>query len=60
MRIFFHVEYKTETSGRKINSDELPSLEKQLGAIQEQIDLISDEIEHSRKQEATLQEAGGN
>ena len=41
-----------------MKDDEIPILEKQLILIQDKINEISDEIEHNRKQEATLKEAG--
>ena len=58
MRIFFHVEYRADSS-RKVREDELPTLEKQLIEVQDKINEISKEIDHSRKQEMTLKEAGG-
>ncbi len=59
VRLFFHVEYKLDANDRKIKDDELPALERQLLSVQQKISEISDEIEHSRKQEATLKEVGG-
>jgi hypothetical protein len=57
VRIFFHVEYRADSS-RKVKEDELPTLERQLLEVQTKIDEISKEIEHTRKQEMSLKEAG--
>jgi len=57
VRIFFHTQYRADSS-RKVKEDELPTLEKQLQEVQAKIDEISREIEHTRRQEMTLKEAG--
>lgn len=64
MRVFFHVDYKplavdgTDKS-RKIVKDYVPTLESELAVIGEKIKDISTEIEHARRQELYLKEAGG-
>lgn len=63
VRIFFHVEYKPiSASGdvsRQIKKDEVGTLDEQLRVMAEKIREISSEIDHARKQETVMKEAGG-
>ena len=42
-----------------VKDEEVPSLEKQLQDVQQKLEDVSNEIEHSRAQENTLKEASG-
>ncbi len=64
VRVFFHVDYKPRTvdgldKSRKVAKDDIPSLESQLQVVGDKIKAISTEIEHARRQEIYLKEAGG-
>lgn len=65
VRVFFHVDYKPlsvdgKDKSRKIMKEDVPTLESELQIIGEKIKDISTEIEHARRQELYLKEAGGN
>lgn len=60
MRVFFHVDYKPKaTDGRKVGKDDMTTLSAQLDVMSGRIKDISREIEHARKQEISMKEAGG-
>lgn len=60
MRVFFHVDYKPNaTESRKVGKDDMSGLDKQLELMGNRIKEISREIEHARKQEIAMKEAGG-
>lgn len=63
VRIFFHSEYKPHSAdgqdlSRKVGKDEIPSLESQLQTVKKNIEDISEVIEHAKKQEMSLKDAG--
>jgi len=58
VRIFFHVDYKPKTDTRKVGKDDMSALDKQVFMMGERIREISKEIEHARKQETRMKEAG--
>ena len=63
VRVFFHVDYKPKTAGeggRKVGKDDMSTLSAQLDVLSERIRDISREIEHARKQEIDMKQAGGN
>jgi hypothetical protein len=58
------VDYKPKSvdgldKSRKVGKDDLPSLESELQVVGNKIKEISTEIEHARRQEIYLKEAGG-
>jgi hypothetical protein len=58
--VFFHVDYKPNaTESRKVGKDDMSGLDKQLELMHTRILDISREIEHARKQEIAMKEAGG-
>lgn len=64
VRVFFHVDYKPLPangidSSRKVGKDDMSALESQLERMNERIREISKEIEHARRQEISMKEAGG-
>ena len=60
VRVFFHVDYKPSTTdSRKVAKDDISTLDKQLEVMNTRIKEISQEIEHARKQEIAMKEAGG-
>jgi hypothetical protein len=60
VRVFFHVDYKPNaTESRKVGKDDMSGLDKQLELMHTRIQDISREIEHARKQEIAMKEAGG-
>eukprot|EP01032_Pedospumella_encystans_P016273 gene16273-18571_t len=61
VRVFFHVDYKPKTAGeggRKVGKDDMSTLSAQLDVLSERIRDISREIEHARKQEIDMKQAG--
>ena len=63
VRIFFHSEYKPHSPdgqdlSRKVGKDDIQSLESQLQIVEKSIKDISEVIEHAKKQEMSLKEAG--
>jgi hypothetical protein len=54
------VDYKPNaTESRKVGKDDMSGLDKQLEVMHTRIQDISREIEHARKQEIAMKEAGG-
>lgn len=61
VRVFFHVDYKPKSSveGRKVGKDDMNTLSSQLEVLGSRIKAISQEIDHARRQEIAMKEAGG-
>jgi len=59
VRVFFHVDYKPKTAeGRKVGKDDMSTLSSQLDLLGGRIKDISREIDHARRQEIAMKEAG--
>jgi hypothetical protein len=63
VRVFFGVDFKSRKGGfdpsKKIEKEDIPTLEAQLKAAEETLTDVSREIEFARVQEAELREATG-
>lgn len=54
------MDYKpNNTESRKVGKDDMSTLDKQLEVLGSRIKDISREIEHARRQEIAMKEAGG-
>lgn len=60
----FHVDYKAvnedgKDNSRQVSKDDVPTIQTELQEIERKIKEVSLEIEHARRQEASLNKANG-